>query len=138
MVEFAFAAMALLLVFFGIIEYGRALYAYHTVANAARIGARWAMVRGSASCAGTIDHCNASSLDVQAYIQSQVPILDGNPLEVQADWPGSNAGCTSSTDFHSAGCPVVVTVKHTFDFAIPLISQIALPMTSSSEMRISQ
>lgn len=38
----------LLLLIAGILEFGRALYTYHTVSNAARLGSRWAMLRGSA------------------------------------------------------------------------------------------
>ena len=47
MVEFVIAAMLLMLFVFGIIDFGRALYTYHAVSDAARLGSRFAIVRGS-------------------------------------------------------------------------------------------
>jgi hypothetical protein len=44
-VEFAFVAMLLFLMLFGIIEYGRFLFMYHLATNAARDGARFAAVK---------------------------------------------------------------------------------------------
>jgi len=141
-VEFAFAATVLLLVSFGVIEFGRMLYVYHTVANAARIGSRWAMVRGSNSCVYPVGKqlatCPATEPEVQSYVQSQVPILDQGPLTVKVTWSGGNLGCTSTTDFHAAGCEVIVDASHTFKFDIPFVSSASLPITSSSHMIISQ
>src|SRR6202011_4519957 len=47
LVEFAIASTVALTMIFGIIDFGRGLYTYHLVANAARAGSRWAMVRGN-------------------------------------------------------------------------------------------
>jgi Flp pilus assembly protein TadG len=44
-VEFAFIAILLFLMLFGIIEYGRFLFVYHLATNAARDGARFAAVK---------------------------------------------------------------------------------------------
>jgi len=44
-VEFAFVAILLFLMLFGILEYGRFLFVYHLTANAARDAARFAVVR---------------------------------------------------------------------------------------------
>src|SRR5688572_10397899 len=44
-VEFAFVAILLFLMLFGIFEYGRFLFVYHLTTNAARDGARFACVR---------------------------------------------------------------------------------------------
>ena len=46
-VEFAFVAILLFLMLFGIFEYGRFLFVYHTATNAARDAARFAVVRTS-------------------------------------------------------------------------------------------
>ena len=46
-VEFAFVAILLFLMLFGILEYGRFLFVYHLTTNAARDAARFAVVRTS-------------------------------------------------------------------------------------------
>lgn len=139
MVEFAISASALLLVMFGILEFGRVMYTYHTVSNAARLGARWAIVRGS-NCL-RLDHCGAASSDIQAWVQSQVPMIDSNVLSVNATWSDSSDPSTdcSKTDPANNNVPgnlVCVTVSYPFNFAIPFVSQSALTLSSTSKMII--
>lgn len=137
MVEFAIAAGAILLVMFGIIEFGRALYYYHTVSNAARIGSRWAEVRGS-GCTAPVDHCNATAEDIQNYITSTVPLIDGNNLTVNASWSTStdpNVDCSSNSPLgnNAPGHFVCVTVAYRFDLAIPFFNSRPLRLTSTSK-----
>jgi Flp pilus assembly protein TadG len=149
MVEFAISASALLLIMFGILEFGRVMYTYHTVSNAARIGSRWAIVRGSNSCSGPIDHCNATSSDIQNYVLSVVPMVDASSttapgcssagLCVNATWssssdPSVDCGVTGTND---PGHLVCVTVSYPFNFAIPFVSTTALTLSSTSKMVIS-
>ncbi len=49
MVEFAFVLPVLLSLILGVMEVGRALYAYQTLDHAVREGARFAIVRGAES-----------------------------------------------------------------------------------------
>jgi Flp pilus assembly protein TadG len=140
MVEFVIAASALLLILFGIIEFGRVLYIYHTVSNAARIGSRWAIVRGS-GCT-VLDHCNATSADVQTYVQSVVPMVDSNTMTVTATWSSQaspTAACdeTDPSGNNASGHNVCVTVTYPFNFAVPFVSTQALTLTSTSQMVIS-
>jgi Flp pilus assembly protein TadG len=140
MVEFAIAASALLLFIFGILEFGRVLYIYHTVSNAARIGSRWAIVRGASSCTSPIDHCSASQSDISAFVTSQVPMLDANTMTVTARWSASNdpsTGCTAAGT-NVAGHLVCVTVSYPFTFAIPFVSNTPLTIAATSSMAISQ
>ena len=133
MLEFSIAVLALLLFVFGIFEFGRALFAYHTVSNAARLGTRWAMVRG-ASCSAPLDHCNAAQADVLAYVQSQVvSVMDPSQITVDVSWPGTGA-CANS---NARGCPVSVTVHYPFSFALPFVSSQALTLSSTSQMTVS-
>jgi Flp pilus assembly protein TadG len=140
-VEFAIAASALLFVIFGVVEFGRALYLYHTVSNAARLGSRWAEVRG-ADCSAPLDHCNASGSDIQTYIQSVVPAaVDSNTFQVTAAWSTStdpNVDCSTSTPLgnNAPGHLVCVTVAYPFSFALPFISNTRLNLTSTSKMVI--
>lgn len=140
MIEFAIAASAFLLIMFGILEFSRVLYIYHTVSNAARIGSRWAIVRGANSCGGPIDHCNASAEDIQSYVQSVVPMVDSNAMTVTAQWSDTgdpSTGC-SGTGTNAAGHLVCVTVSYPFSFAIPFVSNTPLTLSSTSSMVISQ
>jgi Flp pilus assembly protein TadG len=149
MVEFAIAATALLLIMFGILEFGRVMYIYHTVSNAARLGSRWAMVRGGNSCSGPIDHCNATSSDIQTWVLSQVPIVDSSSttlpgcsqagLCVTATWSNSSDPSVDCADggTNDPGHLVCVTVSYPFNFALPFISQTALTLSSTSKMVIS-
>ncbi len=141
MVEFAIASTAIMLVMFGILEFGRALYIYHTVSNAARIGSRWAMVRGS-GC-DTLDHCGATSSDIADYVTRQVPMLDSGTLTVTAKWStakGPSSTCTSKspTGDNASGYVVCVTASYPFNFAIPFVSNTPLTISSTSSMVISQ
>lgn len=136
MVEFAIAALAFLLLLFGVLQFGQALYTYHTVSDAARLGSRWAIVRG-AQCSG-LDHCNAQSSDVQTYVRAQSPLINANGMTVAATWPGNNSTCKSGGAANAPGCLVSVTVSYTYTFSLPFISGAGLPLSSTSQMIISQ
>jgi Flp pilus assembly protein TadG len=47
LVEFAFVFMLLMAMLLGIVDFGRALYAYHFISGAARQATRWAAVNGA-------------------------------------------------------------------------------------------
>lgn len=128
----------LLALLFGIIEFGRAMYTYAFVAQIAREGARWAIVRG-AQCT-VLDHCGAISSDVQTYVQSlSEGATDPNQISVDAEWPP--ADCPAGVAAKSPGCVVVVTVKYPFKFMLPFMPSgnlATLSMSSTSQMVISQ
>src|SRR5580692_6353215 len=65
LLESAVMISVLLLMMFGVVGFGTALYTYHFVSNTAREATRWASVRGH-SCVGG---CEASSTDVNTYVQ---------------------------------------------------------------------
>lgn len=133
MIEFALSVSALLLVLFGIIDFGRAMYTDHALANVARQGSRWAIVRGS-KC--TLSGCPAQSADVQTYVRGlNTPLLDANSITVTAAWPG-NTGCSVTTGQKNArGCIVTVTVSYPFNYLmLPIASH---TLTSTSQMVIS-
>ena len=153
MVEFAIAATALLLLLMGLVEFGRAMYMYHVVSNAARIGSRWALVRGSVSCGDTypIDHCNATPAQIQTQVQGQVPLTDSGTLSVATAWssapletggscpsPPSPAPGSAAGGANAPGHLVCVTVTYPFKFAVPFVSKSTLNLSSTSQMAISQ
>ncbi len=97
MVEFAFVLPVLLSLILGVMEIGRALYAYQTLDHAVREGARFAIVRGSES-ANT-----ASAQDIQDRVEASA-VLDASDLTVSVSFqPDNNPGS-------------VVTIQASYDF----------------------
>lgn len=132
--EFALAATLCLTLIYGVLEFGRALFTYDLVANGARLGTRYAVVRGANSC--TTSGCAATSNDVQTFVRGQSPGIDTTMLNVTATWPtNSSGGCTVSP-YNGIGC--VVTVTATYQFSFLAFSFSPITMTSVSQMVISQ
>src|ERR1700757_756095 len=70
--EFAFASVVLFCFLIGVMQMARAVYIYNFVSEAAREATRYAIVRGSTSCANTpsLSGCNLStSAQIQSYVQ---------------------------------------------------------------------
>jgi Flp pilus assembly protein TadG len=141
MPETAIVMAVLLALLFGIIDFGRAMYTYAFVAQLARQGARWAIVRGS-QCT-VLDHCNAASSDVQTYVRSlSVGATNVNNIAVTASWAASSCPPGASAN-NSPGCVVTVNVTYPFSFMLPYLphsgsSLMQISMSSTSEMVISQ
>jgi Flp pilus assembly protein TadG len=133
LVEFAVASTVALTMIFGIIDFGRGLYTYHLVANAARAGSRYAIVRGN-TC--TAPGCPVTATQVQTYVRGLAPGIDPNSLTATTTWPGG-ADCIGVVT-NNPGCPVTVTVAYTFRFMVPLLPGFAMNMSSASQMNISQ
>jgi len=152
LVEAALSITLLLTFIFGVIDCGRALYAYHFASYAAREGTRYAMVRGSSwgstTCANTTSlECNASAANVQSYIQSIAPLgIDSatpTPLSVATSWPGTAPTgiadtCPTTTGYNSPGCVVSVKVSYSFNYVLPFLPKTTLLFTSTSKVAISQ
>ena len=166
LVEFALALTILLTLMFGIIDFSRAMYAYHFISNAAREASRYAGVRGSTFATACTNAppvaygCKAGTADIMAYVQSLVApgIYESGgtanascatpsvgQLNVCTTWPGTApagaaGGCNTSNGNDSPGCLVVVEVLYTYGFTLPFVSAniSKLTMTSTSETVIQQ
>ena len=133
-VEFAIVSVLTLMLMFAIVDFGRALYTYHLVSNAAREATRYAIVRGSTCGTG----CTASATDIQTYVRGISPAVDTTQLNVTTTWSAnSGTGCTQSP-YQTPGCIVTVQVAYTYNFISTLVPSVALPMVSTSQMFISQ
>lgn len=138
--EFAFLLPLLFALVFGVIDFGRALYAYHFVSNAAREATRWASVRGN-TCQG-LTGCDASDSDIISYVASIAPMgIDSSSSRLSAatTWvapPNNLAICTTFPK--SPGCAVKVQVSYVFKFVLPFLPTSGYTMTSTSQMIISQ
>lgn len=134
--ETAIIMGVVLALIFAVVDFGRAMYTYAFVAQLAREGARWAIVRG-AQCT-QLDHCNASSSDVQTYVQSlSEGATTASSIGVVANWPSCPAGSASK---NSPGCTVTVNVQYPFKFMLPYMPgpNMQITMSSTSQMVISQ
>jgi Flp pilus assembly protein TadG len=147
--ETAVVLAVFLALLFGIIDFGRAIYTYGFVANIAREGARWAMVRGSSSCTNVpaLGQCGATGAQIQAYVRSlSEGATDPNSITVNTApsslWPGTVAsgagapGCVAGSN--APDCLVVVQVSYPFSFMLPYLPGPTINISSTSEMVISQ
>jgi Flp pilus assembly protein TadG len=131
--EFAVCSLAAVVILFGIIDFARALYTYHLVSNGARLATRYAIVNGATSCAG------GSPDPLQAYVLAQSAGITASKLTVTTSCPGGNTGCSSTASpFNGPGCLVSVTVAYSFSFIAPIVSILVIPLSSRSQMVISQ
>lgn len=129
LVEFALAATLVLTLIFGVIEFGRALFAYDLVAQAARVGTRYAVVN-AAACKTSKTNCEAA---IKAYILARVTGIDPTQL-VPA--PAIAWQQVNGLDCYDPGCYVNVQLAYNFSFvALPLPAQ---TLKSTSQMVISQ
>jgi Flp pilus assembly protein TadG len=152
LVEFALVFPVLVLLLFGVLDMGRAVYAYSTIGNAARQGARVAAVNqifNSNECVQdmpvetvgsthtSITACAiraAQSLNVQA---GDVHVAYSAPVGTSLSCPAA-ADTTPSSGQLDLGCIASVTVDYTFTPLTPVISQMfaSIPMASTSQMPI--
>ena len=128
LVEFAVITLVLLTLLLGIIDVGRALYAYDYVSYAARQATRFAIVRGS-TCSGLSGGCPAGPSDIQTYVQTNADGIDTSTLTVTSLCMPPGASPTSLPC--SPGIPVQVTIQYGFEFVSPLSPQSWQMSTSS-------
>ena len=139
LVETALSIVILLAFLFGVIETGLALYTYHFIAEAAREGTRYAIVRGS-TCTGFGSACPASSSDVQNYVQNLgFPGIDPSKMTVTPTWSAYTSGSPCSPGLcNSPGNQVSVTVQYNFPLSVPFVPAQTIALSSTSAMIISQ
>jgi Flp pilus assembly protein TadG len=118
LVEFALVVPIVLLIIFGIIDFGRAIYAYNTIDNSARTAGRVAIVSQT-----------ASSIQTAAINQAVALAIPATNVTISHD------GCAIS---YSIGCIVSVTVTYAFHPITPVIGQIwkTINMSSTTHLPI--
>ena len=149
LLEYAFVLIIVLFFIFGIVDFGRALYAYHFVANAAREGTRYAIVRGSNWTAACPDGdqsgaCQVSNENIQYYVQTLgTGIGISNPSLISATLtgqppPNGLSNCNNPDPPVNPGCIAQVQVTYPFKFIFPFLPTSIYTMTSRSQMVVSQ
>lgn len=114
MVEFALVLPLLILMLVGVLDFGRAIFAYNSVSNAARTGARVAIVDQSGPAIRGAATEDAVGLD---------------PLLVTITY---EAGCTPP----ELGCIVTVEVIHSWQAATPILGSIIGPISIASDAKM--
>lgn len=149
MLEFAFSAIVLFVLIFGVIGVAMAFYTYEVINQYARDANRYAIVHGAdctaqpsgSSCSiGTGATANTA---LKTYLNHQIyPGINGANLTVTTAYaksPGAGQ-CTTSpaTTCNGPGDQVTVTVTYPFLYDLPFIPDRSFTMHSSSTMVISQ
>lgn len=117
LVEMALVLPILIILFMGVIEFGRIFHSYLIITNASREGARVAIV-------------GRSDADIKDRVRFVASDLD--PAQLQIDIDPESAGRTS-------GILVTVTVNYRMELAFPLFEAFLpnpLAITSGTTMRI--
>jgi Flp pilus assembly protein TadG len=116
--ETAVAMLAFAMFLFGVMQFGFLLYSYDTICNAAREGARYAMVHGSKSSSP------ATTTSVQSVVQGQAIGL--GTVTVSTTWTPNN----------HPGSVVQVQVTYAAPLTVPLVST-TVSLSATSQMVIS-
>lgn len=150
LVEFALILPILVLLLVGIFDFGRAIYAFNTVNNAANEALRLAVVDQNCNAIGQMGRQHASSLDVSwtydgsltpgaacyanvedIHIQFLEASYTGDDSASPQDFddscdPGQPAGPTTGTRL---GCIAEVTVTYQYTAATPIIGNLIGTLT---------
>jgi Flp pilus assembly protein TadG len=141
-VEMALASMIMLSMFIGIIEMALALYTNDFISEAAREGARYAMVRGS-SCT-SLTNCGATPAQIQTYLRSLSlgGAASATNMTVTTTWlsasttiPTTWTSC-GATECNAPGNAVQVKVSYAFPLTLPWLAKSTLNMSSTAQMVI--
>ena len=116
LVEFALILPILLILMLGILDFGRAIFAYNSVSNGARSGARVAIV-------------NQDIDEITAAVEAEAYGLDGVDVTFDPNVEGS-------ADCPSIGCVIEVGVSTEYIPATPIFSQLVGSITVSSESQM--
>jgi Flp pilus assembly protein TadG len=143
LVEFALVFPILVLILLGIFELGRAVFAFNTIGNAAREGARIAAVNqiltspdcvddrpviNPADAHWSVKRCAAEKALTLGLRESDVTVNFSAP-------PGASFTCSPTL---RVGCMATVTVRHVYRATTPIITDILGPISleAVSEMPI--
>lgn len=117
-VEFAMAVTVFLMLVFGTLDFGRAIYAYSFCSYAARDASRYAAVNGANSTQP------ATASDVTTFVDNEAVGLSQSDLTVNTTWNPNN----------NAGSVVQVQVEYAFHPVSWFFPSTTLTLSSTSQM----
>ena len=116
-VEFALIAVMFVILLMSIVEIARLMLVFNSVANAARAGARYAIVHGVDRTGSGVYGPSGpgSTTQVETVVQNfaKAGLLTTSNLTITVTYPNGN---------NKAGSPVRVTVTYSYDALIPYFS----------------
>lgn len=123
MVEFALTLPVLLVLFFGIMEFGRLLFTYSVVTTAAREAARYGSAAGDSDYGMPYYRSCEGIKDSAVRIGGIVGVQPGNVTIIYDEGPGSATlpSCSSSTSVE-LGDRIIVQVAADFQPIVPLVN----------------
>ena len=132
-VEFALIVSIFILVLMGIFDFGRAIFAFNTINQSAREGARLAIVDQ------TISHIQDEAIDtgVSLDLEAADVIVDFRDRDTP-NTAGSCTGAVAGDDNNSSSivdCFAVVRVQYDYVAATPIIGNIVGPIQMEGESR---
>jgi Flp pilus assembly protein TadG len=123
-VEFCGVATLLFMLMFGLMSLGTAVYSYNTVSNATREAVRYAIVHSPTS------PDPASDSQIQQVAINYAVGLGLKDSDVVVSWPTDPIN-TKKTDAQ-------VQISYPYQIKVPFLSPVAVNLTSTSRMLVSQ
>lgn len=135
LVEFAMAALITLLLILGVIEFSRIMVVYSTLADAARLGARWAVTHGTIP--GETPDVSTIEAGVQAVVQKFLAPGTVNIKTAVITTSFPNLGCSGSAlslscTGTSPGNAVQVSVSYPYDLLVHYFP-LSITLSTTSE-----
>ena len=132
--EFALVLPILALLIFGLLDLGRAVYVYNTLANAARAGARVAAVNQNANSSGTCDPMDRNNWSIVVCILQEGVSIPVQRSEIDITYVGDSCA-TRQLD---PPCIARVTVFQDYAPFTPIIGNLigTLHIAATSEMPV--
>jgi Flp pilus assembly protein TadG len=123
LVEFALIAFMFVIVLAGVVEMGRMVLVYNTIANAAREGTRYAIVHGADQTVSPSGPGNVTKVQTVVKNFASAGLVDTSALTITVSYPNGN---------NTAGSPVTVKVLYTYDPFVGFFNSILKPTLGST------
>ncbi|MGD2057902.1 MAG: pilus assembly protein [Anaerolineales bacterium] len=136
LVEFALVLPVFLMLIMGIVEFGRLMFIYNSVATASREAARYGASVG-VNTAGIEHFRDCSGIRDTAQRLAAIAPIEHTDIAIEYDNP--------ATGFHEVSCPpsqfelgdrIIVRVSITFEPIVPLMDLPPLPVTSETKRTV--
>jgi Flp pilus assembly protein TadG len=109
LIEFALISVMFIILLAGVVEMGRMVLVYTTIANAARAGARYAIVHGAdqtVSPSGPGNPCTCTNVKTVVKNFASAGLVNTSALTITVSYPNGD---------NKAGSPVTVKVMYPYD-----------------------
>jgi Flp pilus assembly protein TadG len=130
MAEFAIIAALFFMIIFGIIEFGRLLYTHNALTDAARRGARYAVLHGESkiACVRAVAVYGETQVDPTTCAATGSPLINGlTTTNVVVTYEGADEDNNPSTPATSygmnLGTATVSIQNYTFNLSVPFARQ---------------